>query len=301
MPKATFDIDLRSEIWRYSPSKDQWTKVFVSPMAEGIDGFKVPRILALRSMIVFQGLSDVAPALYVPGMGSHQTPDAIMLRSGDGLNFEVVNEPCMGFPEAYRPRGVRALTGFKDRLFTSPAVGRGRIQPNAAGFMVVAVNADPAREQWDLACEPNFGDPGNSTVFDMAVFNGYLYAGTLNVKEGFQVWKTDAEGAPPYRWNRVIVSGAYRGKLNQAAITLCSFGGHLYVGGAIQGGGWDYENKTGPAGAEVIRINPDDSWDLVVGEPRVTPEGLKVPLSGLGPGFGTLFAGYIWSMCEHEG
>ena len=60
-------------------------------------------------------------------------------------------------------------------------------------------------------------------------------------------------------------------------------------------------NRVGPAPAEVIRIAPDDSWDLIVGEPRVTPEGLKTPLSGLGAGFGNPFAGYFWSMCVHEG
>ena len=301
IPDQLFDIDLRAEIWRYDPASDGWRRVFLSPMAQGIDGYQVPRMLALRSMTVFQGQSDPAPCLYVPAMGSHQTPDAIMVRSEDGEQFEVVNEPSMGFPEEYRAKGVRALTVFGDRLFTAPTVGRGRKSPNYTAFMIIGVNADPARAPWEIACDPNFGDPYNLTVFEMAVFNGYLYAGTANVREGFQVWKTDAEGTPPYRWTRVISHGAFRGKFNEGVVTMRAFGGHLYVGSGIQEGGWDTEHNVGPAAAEVIRLHPDDSWDLVVGQPRMTPDGLKVPLSGLGPGFDNPFTAYIWSMCEHEG
>jgi ubiquinone/menaquinone biosynthesis C-methylase UbiE len=134
----------------------------------------------------------------------------------------------------------------------------------------------------------------------MAAFNGYLYAGTLNINEGFQVWKTDADGEPPFKWKKVLSHGAYRGKLNQIAMTLMPFKDYLYVGSGIQNGGFDFDHNLGPASPELIRINPDDSWNLIVGEPRTTPCGLKVPLSGLGAGFENPFAGYIWSMCVHE-
>ncbi len=33
-----------------------------------------------------------------------------------------------------------------------------------------------------------------------------------------------------------------------------------------------------PAGGEVLRIHPDDSFDLVMGTPRLTPVGLKTPV-----------------------
>ena len=38
-----------------------------------------------------------------------------------------------------------------------------------------------------------------------------------------------------------------------------------------------------------------------MGTPRLTPDGAKSPLSGLGPGFNNPFAGYIWSMAEYDG
>jgi ubiquinone/menaquinone biosynthesis C-methylase UbiE len=301
LAKGPFDIDLRAEIWRYHPPTDKWEMAYKSPVVVGIDGYEVPRITALRAMTTFQGRSDSDPALYVLTSGSHQTPEAMTLRSSDGFQFEAVCEPGLGFPEPYKPRGLRALAELRGHLFTSPAVGRKRKDPNDAGFMIVGVNPDPAREKWRVACEPHFGDSNNLTVFELAEFNGHVYAGTLNVVEGFQIWKTDAAGSPPYKWKRVISHGAYRGRLNQAAMTMQAFGGHLYVGTGVQEGGFDRANNVGPAAIEIIRINPDDTWDLVVGGPRPTPDGLKVPLSGLGPGFGNICAGYLWSMSVHEG
>ena len=300
LPKSYFDNDLRAEIWRYYPPTDQWSRVFVSPLVRGVDGFDVPLSVGFRCMIPFQGLSDSVPALYVPTWGSHQTPTTYMLRSIDGVNFEIVSEPGQCIPE-HKPRSLRGLVSFKGYLFTSPVVGQKRLDPNIAGFMVILVSSDPARGDWRLACEPHFGDPNNLSVFHMTTFNGYLYAGTLNVNEGFQIWKTDAEGEPPFKWKKVLSHGAYRGRLNQIAMTLRSFNDYLYVGSAIQNCSFDFDNNIGPSPPEVLRINPDDSWDLIVGDPRITPDGLKVPLSGLGSGMGNPFSGYIWSMCVHEG
>ncbi|MCK9419585.1 MAG: methyltransferase domain-containing protein [Nitrospirae bacterium] len=299
VPNNYFDNDLRAEIWRYYPPLDTWEKVYVSPMARGIDGYDVPISIGFRCMTVFQGPNDSAPALYAPTWATHQTPAAYMLRSVDGVHFEIVSEPGLGLPDP-KPRGLRGLVSFKGRLFTSPVVGQARLEPNIAGHMAVYVSSDPARGDWRLAFDPRWGG-NNLSVFHMATFNGYLYIGTLNVNEGFQVWKTDAEGEPPFRWEKVLERGAYRGKLNQIAMTLIPFKGHLYVGSAIQNCSFDFSNKVGPAPSEIIRIGPDDRWDIVIGDPRLTPEGLKVPLSGLGPGCGNPFSGYIWAMCEHEG
>jgi ubiquinone/menaquinone biosynthesis C-methylase UbiE len=262
----------------------------------------VPLSVGFRTMVTFQGDNDSALALYAPTMPDSQSC-SVMLRSADGVNFDIVSEEGMGFPDAYMSSGVRALTAFKGRLFTAPISGRKGQQRSFsfADSMVILETTQPAGGKWRLACEPHFGDPNNLSVYEMAEFNGYLYAGTLNINEGFQIWKAAAEGEPPYKWKRVITQGAYRGRTNQIAMTLCPFGDSLYVGSAIQNGGIDVANNVGPAGIEVLRINPDDSWDLVVGDPRATPEGLKVPLSGLGAGFGNTLAGYLHRMCVHEG
>jgi len=135
----------------------------------------------------------------------------------------------------------------------------------------------------------------------MAVFNDRLYAGTMNPITGFQLWRTDAAGDPPYTWTRVLVDGAQRGNLNEGVVSMCVFKDALYVGTGVQNGGYDVTYQVGPAAGEVIRVHPDDSWDLVVGTPRRTRQGRKAPLSGLSPGFGNFFNGYIWRMREHAG
>jgi SAM-dependent methyltransferase len=302
IPEGIWDIDLRAEIWRYHPASDTWDKMFTSPLVEGFGGEKVPLSVAFRSMVTFQGSSDSAPGIYVPTMATYQT-SAVMLRSLSGDQFEIVTDEGMGFPDPYNPRGVRAFAAFRDRLFSSPAVAQKgqRKSYNFPESMVILTTKDPAQGRWQLACDPHFGDPNNLSVFQMAEFRGHLYAGTMNVNRGFQVWKTDGEGSPPFQWKKVIDKGAYRGRLNQGAITMQSFGDHLYIGTGIQEGGYDRYNHVGPAAAEIIRIDPDDKWELVVGEFRVTPEGMKVPISGLDAGFGKPFAGYLWSMCAHKG
>ncbi|MGA2622214.1 MAG: class I SAM-dependent methyltransferase [Thermoguttaceae bacterium] len=300
VPDTYWGNDLAAEIWRYCPPTGEWTRLYKAPLVRGIGGFDVPLSVGFRAMAVFQGRSDPAPALYVPTWASHQTPSSLMLRSGDGVRFEVVSEPGDGLPEN-RPRSLRGLTAFNGWLFASPVVGQKRLEPNVAGYVAIVASADPAKGGWRRACEFHFGDPNNVSIFKMAVCNGALYAGTMNINEGFQVWKTDAAGEPPFRWKKVLSHGAYRGRLNQIAMTLMPLGDGLYLGSAIQNCSFDFDYHVGPAPPEVIRINPDDSWDLLVGEPRMTPDGLKVPRSGLGPGFGNPFAGYLWSMGVHEG
>jgi hypothetical protein len=73
-----------------------------------------------------------------------------------------------------------------------------------------------------------------------------------------------------------------------------SFQGRLYVGS----NGW-YPQQL--LRSELIRINPDDTWELVVGNPRRTPQGRKIPLSGLADGFGNPFNLHFWRMQEHQG
>ena len=55
-------------------------------------------------------------------------------------------------------------------------------------------------------------------------------------------------------------------------------------------------NDVGLAAAELIRIYPNDRWDVVVGDARFTADGLKVPLSGIGAGFEDENNTAFWAM-----
>jgi hypothetical protein len=116
-----------------------------------------------------------------------------------------------------------------------------------------------------------------------------------------QVWRTEGVSDPPYRWKKVLDKGAFRGPLNEAVSSFCAFKGALYVGTGVANGGFHRQFQIGPAASELIRIWPDDSWELLVGLPRETPDGIKTPLSGYSAGFDNLFCGYIWRMAEHAG
>ncbi len=300
VPGDLWDLDLRARIFRYDPRADTWSETYRSPTTRGRNGLEVPLSVAFRSMVVFQGPSDDAPALYAPTFAPALLSGSVMLRSADGARFDVVSAPGFGVGD-WAFRSFRGLIPFKKLLFAAPTMGVQAGKPNVAGVAVVLVSSDPARGEWRVANAPNFGNPRNLTVFEMAVFEGHLYANTFNPFEGFEVWKTDAEGNPPFRWQRVLSHGAYRGKLNEGGASMVPFRGHLYVGTGIQNGGYDRIYKVGPAAPELIRVAPDDSWELIVGEPRMTPDGVKVPLSGMGPGFHNPFSGYFWTMCEHDG
>ena len=225
VPDNLYDIDLRSQIWSYHPPSMKWEKVYTASMVPGSEGFDVPLSVAFRTITVFQSIHDTAPALYIPSSATSYRPEATMLKSYDGRHFDIVSVPGLGIEPA--PRSLRGLVPFKGRLFTTPVGSMKRYEYNIADVMVILTSDDPDNGSWQTACEPNFGNPNNVAVFDMAEFNGCLYAGTANVQEGFEVWKTDAEGNPPFKWRRVVAQGASRGKLNQAAITLKAFGEYL--------------------------------------------------------------------------
>jgi len=297
VPDVPWEVDWRAQIWRFDPDECRFENVFVSPTTPGSRGFDVATNVGFRDMAVYQGRSDPSPALYITSWGSHMGVGPSLVRSFDGVEFERVGLDTIA---QFANKTLRPLATFRGRLFTANAGQVGKTDADQRGGMIL-VSEDPGRGQWELASEPYFGDPKNLAVFDLAEFNGHLYAGTFNPYDGFHIWKTDAEGKPPYKWKKVIGDGAGRGRLNEGAITLCEFRGALYAGTGIYNCGYDRLHNVGPASPELIRLHPDDSWELVVGDPRLTSHGLKAPVSGFMSGFNNPFAGYAWRLCAHDG
>jgi hypothetical protein len=286
-------IQARAEIWRYSPLLNHWERVFHAPMVIGDTGEEMSRDLGYRGIAVFQGKSDLEPALYISNWSRSRDKGPIIMRSEDGKTFVPVCKPgLVGLPVT----SFRLLIPFKGRLFTAPT-GAAKGNPNTSGVTRIYQSRDPAIGEWEPVNEPQFGDPENLTVFEMQCFGDYLYAGTFNNK-GFQIWRTLGEGKPPYTWERVVADGAGRGCLNQIVTSMMVFNDALYVGTGIQNGGYDLLNDIGPAGAEILRIHHDGSWDVIMG--NVRSNGQR-PLSGWGPGFNNVFNGYLWRMGIHDG
>lgn len=289
-PRNPFDLGLHSEIWRYSVERDVWKRVYRAPDIVGSQGRKIPLSFGHRSMMIHDG------GLHVTTWSPAAGPGPVILRTEDGESWKQTCEPGLhGLPVT----AIRTLVTFKGKVYTTPSGARGG-NPNVASHSIVYESEDPRTGVWEPVSEFGFGDSANKTVFEMVGFGDHLYVGTFNLN-GYEIWRSDLTGPKPYRWQRVIHRGAGRGPENQIACSLQPFKGALYVGGGIQGGGVDTQNQVGPAAAELIRINADGSWDLIVGGARWTPEGYKEPLSGWTEGFDNWFAGYFWRMCVHDG
>ena len=292
------DLPLRAEIWSWSPDDDVWRLAYRSPddlEVPAYPGRFVARDVGFRGMHLFVE-PDGTEALYVSGVSSRafneaskeryladpQLPPPRLLRSTDGQTFEPVPQEPGTLWHQLRPLdGFRGMASFKDRLYVIASAG-------ALGHGYLLESRDPAQGN-DSFRKIDVGAADHS-VFELAAFNGALYVGTggqpLLGDPPFSVWKTDAAGEPPYAFERVIPPGAFRvSREASAAISMFVYRGRLYVG----------------TGRELFRINPDDTWDLVVGAPRLTPHGRVAPLSGFGDGFGEDRNVHMWRMAEHQG
>ena len=298
-PDDIYDLDRRAQIWEYTPETEQWKQVFRSPVVSGSNGRDdVPSYIGLRGMAVFQAPQDRAPCLYVSSWSPHTAHNPDVLRSEDGQHFSPVKRPPFG-PQV---RSCRSISYFNGRAHLSPVAAgtrRGFTQDFSSEAVIYASD-NLSGGQWQPSNEEGFGNLNNVTVFEMAQFGDHLVAGTANPQQGAELWKSRG-GSLPYEWEKIIDRGAGRGALNEVAGALCEFKGALYVGFGIINGGYHRTAGVGPASAEIARFWPDGSWDLIMGESRLTDQGLKYPLSGYGPGFDSLFNGYIWRMCVHQG
>lgn len=317
-PRAAGPEDC-ARILRHKPATGAWETVYEAPAretdAESVArhqarsaeyGIKTsPPVLAdafgVRSFAVYQGKSDPHPCLYA---GVMSVFGGQILRSEDGISFAPVVSDGLHDSTIMSFRG---LTPFKGWLFTAPAgitsAERADLNfpPETEAMVYCTTDPKGGLDTWQAACPPRFDDPINEAVFALGKAHGYLYAGTASAKRGFQLWRTDAEGAPPFTWERVLVDGAWRFNHNHSVATLAEFGGDLYVGGGIPGLGEDRDNNVGPAAAELLRVYEDGTWDVLFGEPRCTPDGLKVPLSAMGPGLDDPYNSVVWCMEVHDG
>jgi hypothetical protein len=295
------DLPIQAEIQRWDPKNPtQWTRVFQSALdldnpgpGGGVPappGKKLPHDVAFRGFAAHTE-PDGTEALYAFGVNGTmmwdrtKLPPPRILRSTDGINFKPIPQSPGTFLGnlAFNPdhSSYRSPVSFNGKLFvlSGPIFGQGAL----------IGSADPAKgnDAWFLGSDPSI------LFYDMAVFNGWLYLGTLDLINGYSVMKTRAEGAPPYQLTTVIPPGAYLPDFpSKSVVSMEVFNGRLYVGTA-----------TFP---ELIAINPDDTWDLLMGAPRNVPAPgggtkTKYPRSGLNAGFGQTLNDHVWQMDDRNG
>jgi len=278
------NLPLQAEIWCYTPETSTWERIYQSPNdveIPGNPGWYTARDMGFRDMVVFTE-PDGTEALYVGGATVNALwppmPPPRILRSTDGLTFEPIpQDPGTVLGDlGQNQTSFRDFEIFKGRLY----VINGEIQ--GQGPILEAENPAGGNDNF------RWVSPLGMKVFEMAPFNGFLYVGIVGRGTGFTVAKTDATGPLPYTFTPVVTNGGFRqGSRSPSVVSMHVFKNRLYVG------------TDQPV--ELIRINPDDTWDLIVGTPRETPDGWKYPLSGLDAGFNWPFTAHLWKMQEHEG
>lgn len=319
-----------AEMWSYTPAGQggidgRWKRVFVSPEAfpTAIPG--APRDVGFRGMRVCSAGGTKRLWVGSFGLGGR------VLWSDDGLRFEPTSNlglfnSAAEVASGVADFGIRALACWKGRLFAAPAGSRR--DPDVPVHPVLFMNDDPTDplSEWETAArlktQPGVGDVGNIAIFEMQVFKGALYLGISNRTTGLEVWKGTGCEPPPgpceITWKKVVDNGAGRpirpggAPDNGGVLSMAGFNGALYLGVS--------ESASRSPLAELIRIHPDDTYELVVGQPR-NPDAMPdnfvcnrsadgstcQPLSGYGAGFGGPpatrggYARYVWRLAAHEG
>jgi hypothetical protein len=277
-PPDPKSLGLQAEIWSWMPASNEWTRVFQSPqdlLIPGATNQFVARDIGFRGMSVFTE-SDGTQALYVSGCSSKTLypgglPGARLLRSTDGVTFTPVPQQPGTFLGNIGNPCFRGSVTHNGKFYIVPTASL-----NSEGVLLEATNPELGNNAFRVVSPPN------AIVSEVASFNGFLYITTANAT-GFSVLKSAATGPLPYMFTPVIVNAGYSisPTPNVRALSLHEFNGDLYVGGL--------SNSFYQGGSELLRIHPDDSWDLIVGQSRMTPVGMKSALSGWKPGFNWAF------------
>jgi hypothetical protein len=291
-PPSIDAADLRAEIWQYTPGSGRWARVYRSPRVPNprAPGKAIARDIGYRGMVVVKRPGRPA-ALLVAGLSADEfvpelrrrSPPRI-LRTTDGRHFR----PVRGGPGLIRgPRGVARPVGYR-----AMAVVDGKLYVTASAGLTG--DGVILRLRGAGGSSPRFTQvsPAGLSVFEIAAFDGHLYAGTGDAQQGYGVWRMG--GGPRPQWQPVVTGGAGRGATMTSVVSMEPYGGRLYVGAS----GWG----TSPFPAsELISVAPGGDWDVVVGNARQVAGAVRAPVSGLPDGFGNDFNLHFWRMQAYRG
>lgn len=264
------------EIRRYRPELGLRSWETVLDMADFEVGPEFDTF-GIRILRAYRSQTDGTNHLYAGTYGTHPS----IFRSPTG-------EPG-SWTEVFRleERGsIRWMAEHNGLLYITSTVAD--LIGNTAGEsrgLIVAFDGETFTEVQD----GSFGDPENLETVSLISYGGWLYAGTRNVASGFEIWKfagPPGEGGGPVR----VVDDGGVDRVNETAGTPYVFHDQLFFGSMIFGGittGIEHRR-----GCDLLRLNRDDEWEVIVG-----PDGL----SSLGPGFGEPGNAYLWMMEEHDG
>ena len=274
------EIDMGAEIWRYKKDGSlPWQKVYKSPINSETN---TAEVIGIRSLIKFDSFG-VKPALYA---AAYSTSGIKILKSTNGVDwFDIPT----GITEG---TSSRSMMIYRDKIYLAVMSDSGDIPS------LLYSSKDPELFGWKL--ETPQGEEGKNpkgTIWSMIAFNNHIYLGTSG-QDGFMLWRTNSNRPKVNDWKLVIDKGAGDAS-NATAISLVEFKNKLYIGTAYNT--TSFMSYIIPKGAEIIRIDKNDNWNIIVGGPVMSetePETgtRKHPLSGFANGFFNPYNLYIWQM-----
>ena len=267
-----------AEIWRYKKDGSRpWEKVFKAP--DGIEGF--------RFMITH---SPYGPrkALYAAGSSNSQKSKIKIFKTFNGINWvEVQTDNLNG-------NTSRSMIVHNNKIYIATAT-----ELLSAPYLYSS--SDPEVEGWKTELDPTLNgfDPSKNpqgSLYNIQSFNNHIYVST-NSSEGVQIWRT-RELEPKLNDWILIGDKGFGNKDNTWSLSMTVFRNHLYFSTTTE----LPKGYFSPKGADIIRIDKFDNWELIVGgtiKENLNP-ATKKSKSGYSSGFFNPLNIYVWQLQEYK-
>ncbi len=257
------------EIRRYRPDlgPQTWERVFdgrngPAPLNESLVGF--------RAMHTYRPPSSGVHYLYALSLNP---PALWRTRSGEAGSWELAWQST-------QQGQVRAMEVHRGLLyFTVVFNDRETLNRNAQIWATDGEAVFPV-------IDDGFGNPDNILFASLQSFGGWLYAGSENASEGFELWRL--AGPEPDPGPQRILAGGGGEPLNTVASTMTVFNEHLYLGTSW----FPARGVLGIKAFDIFRITGAGAAEQIVGHDSVT---------GIKPGIGNFRNLYCWSLHAHDG
>lgn len=206
-----------------------------------------------------QGPSDVPPVLYTSALASSDTPLACI--GADGRFHGQTRRDA-------QPGPLGPLLSLGDCLLAAE-----RDRPR------LWASAEPLKGDWKPLGDPSWEAREQMRISHLTRYQDRLQVFLDNPDAGFEIWQSDDRGAS---WSLVVPCGAYRYRRNALISALAITQGYTFIAASsINGDPFDCGRSVG---FEILVLTPSAHWDVLSGECRCTPAGLRAPLLARGPG-----------------
>lgn len=279
-PEFISGNDNNAEIWRYKKDGTRpWQKVFKADPKDKAIGF--------RAMITHKTCNSCS--IYAASMGEQVN----LFKSDDGCHWIKIDTSNISGTSS------RALASFNGKLYMATLEsGIGGNNP------LLYSSPDPEIEPFKSIINPenkNFLSCMNpmGSIDALNVFNNKLYVG-ISTPTGAEVWRSKNSNPGTNKWVKIADKG-FGDSMNSNIMSTGKFKNHLYVAVTKK----IPLSLFVPLPFDLIRIDKNDKWQLVVGgnplSPSVPSKGKRnESLSGFNSGFNNMFNVYGWQIKEFK-